>query len=330
MTSPTSTSIVASYNDGITLTTDPTNKTIQLHVDDTETRTWPDTGTDINNYPFNGQSGANYVLNGLSFREATFTEAQPMAPIAVSGDFTYTPPATMTKTHNLTPVIMFSIAIMILLFIMILVVYRGKSPFVGSIQQIFGLRQLVSTTTTTQPYEKRKIGSIPLILLGASGSIVFALAALRQKYPNTIRLGNEAGAANNNLGNGYGWRIALSAAYLPFSKLGIFNISSDEAIAVSTWCENGILPAASDVEFIHNAIVDGKWTPSQVYQCIRCNYTPSDPTILSSGTFKSNCYCALPSQQKQSTTDQILAGIRNFNIYAIPPLMLFLPMLGGV
>lgn len=313
------TSVTTTYVDGIALTTDASTSTIDLHVDDTEVRSWPTDGSSIDNYDINGKSSAEYTLNGLAIRKTSAPEMQPMAPTTVTGEYTYDPPAALTKTYNREPIIMLGVAVAAILFVIIMSTYRGRSRFLVGLQQSMGVIRNDSVAPSPDSFAARKIRKLPLMLLGAGGAIVYILAAMRQKYPNTIRIGNEAGASNSDLGGGYGWRAALASAYLPFAKLGLFNIGTDEATAISTWCEHGTIPVPSDLEFIHNAVVDSEMNPSQIYKCLRCNYTPSDPTSISSGA----CDCAsLSSRSDSSGLDKLLGAVSFINQYVVPLVML--------
>lgn len=316
--------ITATYADGITLTIDA--DTVELDVDGTKNDRWTTSDAPIS-HTFNGSSGAEYVLDGLAIRESGADDnSPPIAPTSMTGGYNYAPPATLTKTHVKTPYVMLGAAAAAILFVTIVLLYRGRSRFFVGLQRSMGVARpdLATGDGPPAPAESttaRKIRMLPLYLLAIGGAGVYALAALRQKYPNTIRIGNEA---SGDLGAAYGWRVAAASAYLPLAKMGLFNVDSDEATAVSTWCERGTVPTADDLVFLHNAIAQTSLEPGSLYKCLRCNYYPKDPTTLDSTTMSKHCDCASISS---SPVKGALDYLGYFNQYFVPPLMLVLPFL---
>jgi len=319
-----SSAITAVYVDGITLTVDPSAQTIELDVGGTKNDRWTTNDAPIS-HTFTGSSGAEYVLDGLAIRESgSSDDAPPIAPTSITGGYNYQPPSTLTVTHDRAPYIMLGVAAAAMLFVVFVLVYRGRSPFAVGLQRSMGVVRSDLDGSPPPTAVSRKIRMAPLFLLAGGGAIVYALAALRQKYPNTIRIGNEAGSTSSELGQGYGWRVAAATAYLPFAKIGLFNIDADEAVAVSTWCERGTVPTADDLPFLHNAIANTSLKPGSLYKCLRCNYTPSDPTVIDSETMSKHCGCASISSPDDGG---FLAKLKFFNQYFVPPLMLIAPFL---
>jgi hypothetical protein len=309
----------ATFIDGIELDLDTSSNTITLKVNGKEVDSWDSSSGTIDE-EFPGNSGANYHLNGFTIREQGYENGQPMVPTNLTGTYAYTAPSNLVApAANYAPIIMLSIAIAVILLIFVLLLYKGNFPLLVAGQNMLGIKSSspkieTKTGTETEPKKKRHFLLLFLIIAGA---IVFYLASLRQKYPNTIRIGDQS-----DLGAGYGWRCAIANSYLPISLTGIMGMGTNEAEAVTTWCEKGNCPQPEDLDFIHNAVVEANWTPAQAFDCLKCDAETSDPLGVSQGYFDTYCNC----EYKSPTENKFETIMQDINTYAVPPAMLALAL----